>query len=71
MSPELEKALQDFKDTWIGKKVEIIGQNHPHKGRVGEAIDVEDTNVGWGLKVKLDDGAECFIFNGADCRMCR
>jgi hypothetical protein len=68
MSEEAEAALQKFKGAWIGKRVKIVGINHPHRGSSGECKDVEYTNVGWGIRIKLENGEECFTFKGTDIR---
>jgi hypothetical protein len=69
MSPEAEEALQKLKDACIGKRVEIVGIDHPHRGGKGEVIAVEYTAVGWGQRIKLDNGLECFVFKGTDIRI--
>jgi hypothetical protein len=49
----------------IGKQVMIIG-NHPHTGETGTVIAFENTGVGPGFRVNLDNcphGTEaCFVF---------
>lgn len=69
MSDAAELALQNFKDAWIGKRVKIIGTNHPYRGSSGECKDVEYTNVGWGIRIKLENREECFVFKGTDIRL--
>ena len=69
MSEEAENALQKFKNTWVGKRVKIIGINHPHRGESGECADVEYTNAGWGIRIILENGEGCFVFKGTDIRL--
>lgn len=69
MSYEAELALQKFKDAWIGKRIKIVGIDHPHRGKNGECKDVEYTNVGWGIRIKLENGEECFSFHGNEIRV--
>jgi hypothetical protein len=69
MSADAELALQKFKDKWIGKRVKIIGINHPHRGESGQCMDVEYTNVGWGIRINIENGEGCFVFKGADIRL--
>ncbi len=68
MSDEAEAVLQKFKTAWIGKRVKIIGRDHPHYGASGECVAVEYTNVGWGIRIHLEDGYDCFCFKGKDIR---
>lgn len=69
MSEEAEIALQKFKDAWVGKRVKIIGATHPHRGESGECIAVEYTNVGWGVRINLENGQSCYTFKGGDIRL--
>ncbi len=48
-------------DYYTGERVHICG-NHPWAGEVGEAVKVERTGVGPALRVRLDNGTECFVF---------
>lgn len=66
MSAEAEAALQKFKDAWIGKRVKIVGSEHPHRGKSGKCSDVEYTSVGWGIRIDLENGEGCFVFKGSD-----
>ncbi len=68
MSPEAEKILEDFKKNWVGKTVKIISINHPHYGESGEVISVDYTNAGWGVRIKLENYEECYVFNGHDIK---
>lgn len=68
MSDKAELALQKIKDAWIGKRVKIVGINHPHRGESGECVAVEYTHVRWGIKINLENGEGCFVFKGTDIR---
>lgn len=68
MSDQAEAALQKFKDAWIGKRVKIVGVDHPHRGESGECVAVEYTPVGWGIRIDLENGDGCFCFKGTDIR---
>lgn len=69
MSDKAEAALQKFKDAWIGKRVKIIGIDHPHRGESGVCADVEYTHVGWGIRINLENGEGCLVFKGTDIRL--
>lgn len=69
MSKQAETTLQQFKDCWIGKRVKIVGTDHPHRGESGECADVEYTPVGWGIRINLENGEGCFVFKGTDIRL--
>ena len=69
MSEKAEAALQEFKNTWIGKRVKIIGINHPHRGDSGTCADVEYTHAGWGIRINLENGDGCFVFKRTDIRL--
>jgi hypothetical protein len=53
----------------IGQHGRIIG-DHPWAGKSGTIVRIENTLIGYGAVVKLDDasdvppGQECFIFDG-------
>ena len=68
MSAEAESALQKFKDAFIGKRVKIVGIDHPHRDESGTCSSVDYTNVGWGLKIDLENNESCYSFKGTDIR---
>ena len=61
-----EKALQEFIDRWKDEPVLITGKNHPCRGEKGIVITVDYTNAGYGMRIKLDNGGECYVFKGSD-----
>lgn len=68
MSEAAEASLKKFKDAWIGKRVKIVGIDHPHRGASGVCVDVEYTHVGWGIRINLEYGESCFVFKGTEIR---
>lgn len=52
---------------WKGKRIKITG-NHPHSGEFGKVEGFEKTLVGWGMKIRLDNGEVCFVFNSNDLK---
>lgn len=58
---------EDYVKSLMGKKLLIVGK-HPHKDMVGVVIGVDDTNVGKGIKVRLTDGIECYVFRAENVR---
>ncbi len=46
----------------IGSKVKIVG-DHPHSGEYGTAESVEKTLAGPGIKIRLENGEGCFVFD--------
>ena len=48
----------------IGKRVKIVGKDHPHTGEHGTVLDIQTTFWGaTGLRINLDNGGSCFIFH--------
>jgi len=68
LSPELQKQWDDFKEKWMNAEVEIIGIKHPWAGCKGVVISFDHTNAGVGMKVKLENGFECYVFKGTDIK---
>jgi len=68
LSPQLQKGLEQVKARWFGKRLLIKGRDHPHFMKCGEAIAIEETNVGVGIKIRLEDAfnTECFVFHRKD-----
>jgi hypothetical protein len=52
----------------IGKRVMIVGK-HPHKDEVGVIKAFEKTSIGYGLKIKFDNGEECYVFHSENLRL--
>lgn len=65
---EQEQALEEFKGRWIGCDVKIIGFDHPHFLSTGKVSSVDYTNVGFGMKVDLQNGESCYVFKGSDIK---
>lgn len=51
----------------IGSKVKIVG-DHPHSGEYGEIESIERTPAGKGIKIRLEDGEGCFVFDMSNLR---
>jgi ATP-dependent Lon protease len=58
---------EDYMKDMIGKKLLIVGK-HPHKDSVGTVVGFDYTNAGPGMRVKLDNGLECFVFKPENVR---
>ena len=43
-------------------KITIVGV-HPHSGREGDVISVDDTVAGVGLRIRLDSSTGCYIYD--------
>ena len=52
----------------IGSKVKIVG-DHPHSGEYGTAESVEKTLAGPGIKIRLENGEGCFVFDMSNLRI--
>ena len=56
----------------VGRSIKIVG-DHPHTGETCLVARMEDTPVGYGLVIKLDDcvhGAqECFVFSPRNIKL--
>ncbi len=60
---ESRSVLQaPLRSEFIGKRVLITG-NHPWSDSLGDIMSIERTLSGWGIRVALDGGYECFVFN--------
>lgn len=58
------KVLNNIEEKYKDKKVYIKNKaDHPWHGETGVCEGAEKTLVGYGLKIKLDNGASCFIFD--------
>ena len=61
------KELNEYgniKTEFDGKRGIIIDTEHPHYGKSGISIGVQNTNAGYGMLFKADEGEEFFVFNG-------
>jgi len=60
----MSEQMNLFKQKWIGQKVEIIDNKHPHYKRNGEVSDIKYTAIGYGMEITFPEGDGCFVFNG-------
>lgn len=53
-----------------GKKLVIISKKHPHYEEVGRAEAFEELKTGgMGLRIKLNNGLECYVFSKAEVQL--
>lgn len=52
----------------LGKRVMIVGK-HPHKNEVGTIKTIEKTAIGYGIRISLANGQECFVFKPEHLRL--
>ncbi len=60
---EIRSVLQTpLLSEFIGKRVLITG-DHPWSDSLGELLSIEHTLAAWGIRIALDGGDQCFMFN--------
>lgn len=55
---------EDVEEKWVGKKVRIKSKSHPHSPREGEVVSLDETAVGYALKIDFEEGDAAYVFNG-------
>ena len=51
---------------WMGRKVKIIDRSHPWTGETGTVKSIDKTLAGYGMRIELDNGVNCFVFKTSD-----
>lgn len=54
-------------NTWTGKRVKLV-DGHSHEGEYGVVKGIEKTTAGYGFRIKLESGQECFVYKGYQMR---
>jgi hypothetical protein len=60
--PELQKTEFD------GKKALLRG-DHPWAGETGIILGMQMTGAGWAVKVRMDNGIECFVYHTENLKL--
>lgn len=55
-------------DSFTGARVLVL-PDHPHANKSGTVICPEKTGIGWAIRVHLDDGLECFVYEPLQIRL--